>query len=119
MKNKFDLNVFMASARHEAGEENGAALAPGKLLRLLKLENGSFVRAAYHVFFNRDPDPAGMALYSPIARTLAGRVKLLGILALAPERKYIPPWQRLLIQRTLWLAKFKWLGSWLRKRKSL
>lgn len=101
MAKKFDLQIFMASVRHEAGEKNNAGLTTGKLLNLLKLENENFIRAAYYAFFNREPDPSGMATYLPFARDVPRRIQLLLILSLAPERKYLPLWQRRIADKFL------------------
>lgn len=99
----------MANVRHEAGETANAKASAATLLRLLKLSGETFVRSAYRTFFRREPDPSGMATYLAASQSLPGRIKLLAVFSLAPERKYLPPWQRQCIEKILWLAKFKWL----------
>lgn len=109
MAKKFDSRVFMAAIKRETGEKAGAAVNLREAVQLLGLENEAFIRAAYQMFFHREPDISGMATYVPHAATLGGRLKLLAVLYLAPERKYLPLWQRAAIEKTLWLIKFKWL----------
>jgi len=104
---KFDLDIFMVSVRQEAGE--GPVFSLKDACQLLRLKNEAFLRAAYSLFFNREPDATGMAAYLPRASNLFSRIELLAVLYLAAERKYLPPWQRWLLEKGTWLVKFKWL----------
>lgn len=107
---KFDIRVFMAGVRHEAGEKHGPAVTCSQVLQLLlQTDSESFMRMAYRLFFNREPDASGMTAYLPRARSMAGRLKLLAIFWLAPERKFLPTWQRLMLEKGSWLLQFKWL----------
>lgn len=109
MRKKFDPEIFMASVRHEAGETTDAKISATTLFRLLNLRGEAFIRSAYPIFFNREPDPSGMGTYLATSKNFIGRIKLLAVFTFAPERKYLPPWQRRCIENVLWLVKFKWL----------
>lgn len=106
---KFDPDIFMSAMRHEAGESLPQTVSPALLLRLMSMQGELFVREAYSIFLHRKPDKSGLATYAHQAKSIRGRLKLLLVFYLAPERVCLPVWQRLLLEKTIWLVKFKWL----------
>ncbi len=94
----FDPHIFMMAVRHEAGEKAKTGITLKDCLFLLRQKDEAFVRLAYHMFFLREPDPSGFAEYLPRAASLPGRIKLLAVFYMAPERKYLPIWLRRLLE---------------------
>lgn len=91
---KFDVQIFMAAVRQEAGETpvRGTSLAMAR--KLLRLEGEEFLRQAYRAILGREIDRPGLDAWRSQADSMAGKIRILGSLWLSPERVYLRPWQR-------------------------
>lgn len=82
----FDPVIFLNSLRHEAGEMP-PPVTLRSLLRLLPLKGEEFVHQAYLTLLERRADEIGLQANAARAQSLAGRLKILLILLISPERR--------------------------------
>ncbi|MBQ7607985.1 MAG: hypothetical protein IJU76_08470 [Desulfovibrionaceae bacterium] len=87
---QFDLQLFMAAVRREAGETCHEPLKIRDLLALLRLEGRPFLYASYQRVLFRAPDPVGLAGYAKSSHTFFGRLRTLLALLCSTERAALP-----------------------------
>lgn len=104
---KFDIRLYMASVRREAGENLTEPASLKSLAQLLRRRDEDFVRHAYWQILGREVDPQGLADYSPQSTTLYGRLLITAALLLSPEKLLLPSWLRSLLKTTGKIAKRK------------
>ncbi|MBR3663551.1 MAG: hypothetical protein IKN64_02735 [Desulfovibrio sp.] len=87
---QFDVQLFMAAVRREAGETYGEPVKIRDILALLRLEGPSFLEASYQRVLFRAPDPTGLAGYAKSSHSFFGRLRILVALLCSAERSALP-----------------------------
>ncbi|MBQ9453553.1 MAG: hypothetical protein IJU65_09725 [Desulfovibrio sp.] len=91
---QFDIHVFMAGVRREAGELHLPRRSLRLIWHLLQLQGEVFLKIAYIQLLGREPDPAAVEGYQTRSRYTLGRLIIILSLLISPEQTRIPHWLR-------------------------